>query len=106
MGQLDRVNSGPWHKPNHLLFVDDILLFCRGTRHDIDCLFRVINLFKIATGMMINFQKSFVSFFRIEDTDLRYMMGFFPIQAMEISEGIKYLGFFIKPNGYRKSDWK
>ena len=25
---------------------------------------------------------------------------------MEISEGIKYLGFFIKPNGYRKSDLK
>lgn len=90
----------------HLLFVDDILLFCRGTRRDIYYLFRGINLFKIATGMMINFQKSSASFFRLEDTDLRYMMGYFPIQAVEISEGIKYLGFFIKPNGYRKSDWK
>ena len=25
---------------------------------------------------------------------------------MEILEGIKYLGFDIKRNGYRKSDWK
>ena len=90
----------------HLLFVDDILLFCRGTRRDIDCLYRGINIFKIATGMMINLQKSSVSFFRLKDTDLRYMTGFFPIQAVEISEGIKYLGFFIKPNGYRKFDWK
>ena len=90
----------------HLLFVDDILLFCRGTRRDIDCLYRGINLFKIATGMMINLQKSSVSFFRLEDRDLRYMMGFFPIQEVEISKGIKYLGFFIKPNRYRKSDWK
>lgn len=63
----------------HLLFVDDILLFCRGTRRDIDCIFRGLNLFKIATGMMINFQKSTVSFFRLEDSDLRYLMGFFPI---------------------------
>lgn len=55
---------------------------------------------------MINLQKSPVSFFHLEDTDLRYMMGFLPIQVVEIYEGIKYLGFFIKPNGYRKSDWK
>lgn len=80
----------------HLLFVDDILLFCRGTRHDIDFLYRGINLFKISTGMMIDLQKSSISFFRLEDTDLRYLIGFFPIQVVEISEGIKYLGFFHK----------
>ena len=90
----------------HLLFVDDILLFYRGTRRDFDCLFRGINLFKIAMGMMINFQKSTVSFFRLLDSDLRYLMGLFPIQAVEISKGIKYLGFFLKPNGYQKDDWK
>lgn len=90
----------------HLLFVDDILLFDRGTRRDIDCLYRGLNMFKTTTGMVINLQKLAASFFHIEDTYLRYMTGFFPIQALEISEGIKYLGFFLKPNDYRKSDWK
>lgn len=56
--------------------------------------------------MMINFQKSMVSFFCLIDSDLRYMMGLFPIQAVEIYEGITYLGFYLKPNGYQKDDWK
>lgn len=42
----------------HLLLVDDILLFCNGTRRDIECLERGIILFKIATGMLINLLKS------------------------------------------------
>ena len=90
----------------HLLFVDDILLFCKGSSHDIDCLFRGLTLFKIAMGMVINFQKSSVSCHRLLDSDMRYLRGSLPIQVSEISEGIKYLGFFLKPNGYRKANWK
>jgi hypothetical protein len=83
-GDLTGLILAPCINLTHLLFVDDILLFCRGTRRDIDCLYRGLNMFKIATGMVKNLQKSTVSFFHLEDTDLRYMMGFFPIQAVEI----------------------
>ena len=103
-GELTGLILAPGINLTHLLFIDDILLFYRGTRRDIDCLYRGLNLFKTAIGMVINLQKSTVSFFRLEDMDLRYMMGFFSIQAMEISKGIKYLRFFLKSNDYRKSD--
>ena len=90
----------------HMLFVNDILLFCRGTKRDINYLHRGLNLFKTTTGMMINLQKSTLSYFCLDDSDLRYIFGFFPIQAMEISKGIKYLGFILNPNDYRKTYWK
>lgn len=37
---------------------------------------------------------------------MRYLMGLFPIQDTNILEGLKYLGFQLKPNDYRKTDWK
>jgi hypothetical protein len=29
----------------------------------------------------------------------------FPFQHLDMSEGIKYLGFNLKPNSYGKEDW-
>ena len=90
----------------HLLFVDDILLFCNGSRRDVDCLHRGITLFKVTTGMQINLQKSTLSLIHLRAPDMRYMSTIFPVPATNILEGLKYLGFYLKPNDYRKSDWK
>ena len=30
----------------------------------------------------------------------------FPVPSTELSEGLKYLGFYLKPNDYWKMDWK
>ena len=50
-GELIGLVLAPGLNPTHLLFVDDIVLFCRGSKRDIDCLHRSLTLFKIATGM-------------------------------------------------------
>lgn len=102
-GELTGLVLTPGINLTHLLFVDDILLFCRGTRRDINCLHRGLTLFKTTTGMMINFQKSSLSYFHLKEPDLRYLMGFFPIQETNISEGLKYLSLYLKPNNYKKS---
>lgn len=104
--ELSELKLAPGLNLTHMSFVDDILLFCRGSRRDIDCLLRGLNLFKSATGMVINFHKSSVPCHGLLDVDVRYMRGSLPIHVSDISEGIKYLGFFLKPNGYRKVDWK
>jgi hypothetical protein len=54
----------------HLLFVDDILIFCDGSKRDADLLSEGLTLFKLATGMIINAQKSNILFSQIEDEDI------------------------------------
>jgi hypothetical protein len=81
---------------SHLLFVDDILIFCDGSRRDTDKLFEGITLFKRATGMLINDQKSSITFASLEAADLRYILSQLPFQVLELEEGLKYLGFSVK----------
>lgn len=90
----------------HLLFVDDILLFCDGSRRDIKRLHRGISLFKVAIGMQVNLQKSTLSLNNLRETHIQYLISLFPLPTKELSEGLKYLGFLLKPNDYKKTDWK
>ena len=48
---------------SHLLFVDDILVFCSGSVRDFNTLDDILKLFSKATGMNINFGKSSVTSF-------------------------------------------
>ena len=92
-------------KVQHLLFVDDILIFCNGSRQDIAKLCDGLLLFKQATGMEINEQKSSITFSSMEYEEIIYFLERLPFQVLDIEEGIKYLGFLLKPNDYRKTDW-
>lgn len=51
----------------HLLFVDDLLLFCDGSWRDANELKYIIYLYSIAYGIMVNLQKSTISFNAIEE---------------------------------------
>ena len=90
----------------HLLFIDDILLFYNGTRRDIECLERGFNLFKIATGMLINIQKSTLTPYLLREPEVRILTIFFLTPILDLQDGLKYLGFHLNPNDYQKSDWK
>jgi len=78
---------------SHLLFVDDILIFYDGSRRDTDKLCEGITLFKRATSMLINEQKSNITFSSLEADDLRYIFSQPPFQVVELEVGLKYLGF-------------
>jgi hypothetical protein len=86
--------------------VDDILLFCNGSRRDVDYLHRGITLFKVATGMQINLQKSTMSLIHLRAPNMRYLSTIFLVLATDISQGLKYLGFYLKQSDYHKSNRK
>ena len=44
--------------------------------------------------------------FLLREPEVRNPTNFFPTPVSDLQEGIKYLGFHLKPNDYRKSDWK
>ena len=89
----------------HLLFVDDILIFCNGSRGDTECLVAGLNLFKRATGMIINEGKSMLIQNMENRDDLLYLRESFPFNVESLDKGLKYLGFILKPNKYLKEDW-
>jgi len=41
----------------------------------------------------------------MEATTEAHYRHIFPFPTTEFSEGIKYFGFHLKPNDYRKDDW-
>lgn len=103
-GDLTGLELAPSLHLTHLLFVDDILLFCNGSRRDINYLQRGITLFKVATGMKINLQKSTLSLIHLREPDRRYISNIFPVPTTKLSDGLKYLEFYLKPNDYQKID--
>eukprot|EP01018_Ginkgo_biloba_P034237 Gb_24170 [translate_table: standard] len=71
----------------HLLFVDDILLFCDGSRRDALKLREVLDLYCSATGMLVNIGKSTVSFMGISEDDIRSYTQLFPFKLTELDRG-------------------
>ena len=89
----------------HLLFVDDILIFCNGSLKEAEKLSEILLLLCKETGMQINSRKSRLTNFNLEYDVMRVMLELFPFLHYTLDEGIKYLGFILKPNCYRKEDW-
>jgi hypothetical protein len=86
--------------------VDDILIFCNGKVGDVETLADILSLFRLATGMIINEQKSTISTSELDEEEKEVYRRLFPFTLQDISQGIKYLGFQLKPNSYKKEDWK
>ena len=90
---------------SHLVFVDDILIFCSGSVRDLCALDDILKLFSKATGMDINVGKSTVIPYLLSIEEERVLSELFPFHTTAFEEGIHYLKFFIKPNAYQKQDW-
>ena len=90
---------------SHLLFVDDILIFCSGSVRDLRTLDDILKIFSKATGMDINVGKSTVIPFLLSREEELVLLDLFPFHIAALEEGLHYLGFYIKPNDYRKQDW-
>ena len=52
---------------SHILFVDDILIFCKDSKRDAERLSEILTLFCKATGMQINLQKSSLTALNMEE---------------------------------------
>lgn len=89
----------------HLLFVDDILIFMNGSVRDNIALNDILQLFCKATGMVINREKSTRSMAGCTYQESQVAIQHFPFLEINLLEGIKYLGFRLKPDGYKIENW-
>ena len=55
--------------------------------------------------MTINNGKSTITSFGCSQHELIFTAQRFPFTSLNLEDGLKYLGFRLKPNGYRIADW-
>lgn len=89
----------------HQLFVDDMLIFLDGGIQDDNTLSKVLNLFCAAIGMEINGAKSTISLSACTQQETYHALQNFPFQNLTMEDGLKYLGFRIKADGYKIAYW-
>jgi len=56
-------------------------------------------------GLRINSDKSFLIYEYGDMEEITFIAGFLRVGLKRASDGFKYLGFNIKPCGYRNKDW-
>eukprot|EP00253_Pinus_taeda_P010381 PITA_10381 len=89
----------------HLLFVDDILLFTNGNLDEVKELKAILELFMKATGMQINIRKSQCILEGFSRNERAQIITSLPFESLSMDDPFKYLGFWLKPNSYKKQDW-
>ncbi|XP_049375433.1 uncharacterized protein LOC125840506 [Solanum verrucosum] len=86
----------------HLIFVDDIMIFCKGNVASVSRLMEALAHFNVATGLEANLDKSSIFLAGVDEdtkrkilTRTRFSVGIFPI---------KYLGLPLSPKKWTKTD--
>ena len=87
-------------KLTHLLFVDDVLIFCFCAAVEGKIWKNIPSLFYDAMGMLININKSTIFLPNVEEEFKNIFSNQFNFPLQALGEGIKYLGFMSKPNNY------
>lgn len=62
------------------------------------------DLFKKATCMVINLDKSYITCSNLEAMKIDYFSSKFACIVLDIDEGFNYMGFYLNPNDYQKSN--
>jgi hypothetical protein len=104
-GEFQGIPITPNLKVTHLLFVDDVLILCNGLRGDAEKLSRILEPIGRTTRMLINERKSTLSVHNMDVEEMLSYKEFFPYEQRDLDDGLKYMGFQLKPNKYRKEDW-
>ena len=89
----------------HLLFPDDILFFCDGSHQDIQKIKEGLLLFQYGMGMVVNNDKYTITFSLLDAREIGWCSSLFPFKPLQIEDGLKYLGFYLKPNAYFIANW-
>jgi hypothetical protein len=88
----------------HLMFVDDIIIFENGNIVEWNAYKKIMELFCKETGMDFSSKKSSLLEVAWAAEDLALLKDFMPFDVKPVDEGFNYLGCFLKPNYYNKTD--
>jgi hypothetical protein len=104
-GKLTGIKVSRSIKILHILFVDDVIIMTGATMQEWWEIDKVLKFFSSTSGLMINASKSTFHQVGLSDQDLIPFKAFFPFRFIELEQGFKYLGFFVKAGALRSEDW-
>ena len=104
-GLIRGIKISPSLALTHLLFVDDVILLGSGTWLEWTDFDVILSTFCKASGMCISVDKSCFLFNHVDEDILGGISRVLPYKMEPIVSGFKYLGYFLKPLGYKVSDW-
>jgi hypothetical protein len=104
-GRITGIKVSRLVKILHLLFVDDVLIMTNASLLEWREIYGLLNIFCSASGLHINWSKSTFHYANIQDHDLDQLKDIFPHTFVHLSLGFKYLGYFLKAEHYKASDW-
>ena len=88
----------------HLLFMDDVIMLGTGTLLEWIAFEVILSIFCKASGMSISVDKLGFLYNNVDEDILSGIYRIFPYKMDLISIGFKYLGYFLKPLGYKVND--
>jgi hypothetical protein len=86
--------------------VDDVLIMTRASIQEWKEIDDILKIFCRATSMMVNLLKSTFHHSGIQGEVLDNFKEIFPYNFVDLSEGFRYLGYFLKPDNYKAEDWR
>jgi hypothetical protein len=90
----------------HLMFVDDVLLMSKANQTEWIVILDLLQKFSSASGLCINFAKSTVHYWGLNDNELCSLKASIPFSFFDLSQGFKYLGYMLKPGSKNSEDWR
>ena len=76
-----------------------------GFEQSLSNLYEILMIFCKASGMKINDDKSSLCFSCLEETEVITLQNIFTFPVDRIENGMKYLGFYLKPCRHLFRDW-
>jgi len=89
-----------------MLFVNDVLLFYLCSVYEGQQLKEILEWYYAATRMLINLNKFVIYFPQADSPIMIGLSNIFDIEDLDMKDGIKYLGFTLKPKQYEVKDLK
>jgi hypothetical protein len=90
----------------HLLFVDDILIMTRASLQEWQEIDNILKDFCRASGLQVNLTKSTFHYVGLQGEELEKFKEVFPYKFADLSEGFRYLGYYLKSGMYKAEDWR
>ncbi|XP_074313622.1 uncharacterized protein LOC141648803 [Silene latifolia] len=90
-------------KLTHLMFADDLLMFCKGDATSMMVLLRAFSSFSLASGLKMNSIKSEACFNRVSSSLKKEILSIYGFSERQLP--FKYLGVPITAGRLKKSDY-
>ena len=104
-GLIKGIKISPSLALTHLLFMDDAILLGTSTLPEWISFDVILKAFCKASGMTISIDKSSFLFNNVNSDTLGDIARVLSYKIEPITSGFKYIGFYLKPLGYKVRDW-